>query len=73
MSDVTLRAARPADLPVLASLLGELDSGPPLSIERVTAMLGDMARFPGYRLTEAPLRGGRARFRGFLSAGFATA
>lgn len=27
-------------------------------------------RFPGYRLTAAPVRGGRARFRGFLKAPF---
>ena len=26
-----------------------------------------LARFPGYRLAGAPMRGGRARFRGFLS------
>lgn len=32
-----------------------------------------LARFPGYRLTEAPVRGGRARFRGFLRAPFAVA
>jgi len=32
-----------------------------------------LARFPRYRLTEAPTRGGRARFRGFLKAPFATA
>ena len=31
-----------------------------------------LQRFPGYRLTEAPLRGGRARFRGFLRAPFST-
>lgn len=30
-----------------------------------------LARFPEYRLTEAPTRGGRARFRGFLRAPFA--
>ncbi len=30
-----------------------------------------LQRFPGYRLTSAPLRGGRARFRGFLKAPFA--
>lgn len=30
-----------------------------------------LARFPGYRLTESPTRGGRARFRGFLRAPFA--
>ena len=32
-----------------------------------------LQRFPGYRLTAPPVRGGRARFRGFLSAPFATA
>ncbi|NML46509.1 cytochrome P450 [Ramlibacter sp. G-1-2-2] len=30
-----------------------------------------LARFPGYRLTAMPTRGGRARFRGFLKAPFA--
>lgn len=30
-----------------------------------------LARFPRYRLTETPVRGGRARFRGFLKAPFA--
>jgi cytochrome P450 len=30
-----------------------------------------LARFPRYRLTAAPTRGGRARFRGFLKAPFA--
>ena len=30
-----------------------------------------LARFPGYRLTASPRRGGRARFRGFLQAPFA--
>jgi hypothetical protein len=29
-----------------------------------------LRRFPGYRLTESPTRGGRARFRGFLRAPF---
>ncbi len=29
-----------------------------------------LQRFPDYRLTQAPERGGRARFRGFLSAPF---
>lgn len=29
-----------------------------------------LARFPGYALTESPVRGGRARFRGFLNAPF---
>ncbi|WP_249931342.1 cytochrome P450 [Ramlibacter sp. 2FC] len=32
-----------------------------------------LQRFPDYRLTAAPTRGGRARFRGFLRAPFATA
>lgn len=32
-----------------------------------------LARFPNYRLTEPPTRGGRARFRGFLQAPFAIA
>ena len=32
-----------------------------------------LKRFPAYRLTVAPTRGGRARFRGFLKAPFATA
>ncbi|TWO72067.1 cytochrome P450 [Caenimonas sedimenti] len=32
-----------------------------------------LARFPRYRLTEAPTRGGRARFRGFLKAPFSVA
>jgi cytochrome P450 len=31
-----------------------------------------LQRFPGYRLSEAPTRGGRARFRGFLRAPFST-
>ena len=31
-----------------------------------------LARFPRYELTAAPTRGGRARFRGFLHAPFAT-
>jgi cytochrome P450 len=30
-----------------------------------------LQRFPGYRLSAAPTRGGRARFRGFLQAPFA--
>jgi cytochrome P450 len=29
-----------------------------------------LQRFPYYQLTETPVRGGRARFRGFLKAGF---
>jgi cytochrome P450 len=32
-----------------------------------------LRRFPGYRLTAAPTRGGRARFRGFLAAPFGVA
>ena len=32
-----------------------------------------LRRFPGYRLTAAPVAGGRARFRGFLHAPFAVA
>jgi cytochrome P450 len=32
-----------------------------------------LRRFPSYRLTDAPVRGGRARFRGFLHAPFAVA
>jgi cytochrome P450 len=32
-----------------------------------------LRRFPNYRLTEPPTRGGRARFRGFLHAPFAVA
>ena len=32
-----------------------------------------LQRFPNYRLTSSPLRGGRARFRGFLKAPFAIA
>jgi cytochrome P450 len=31
-----------------------------------------LQRFPDYRLTQAPVRGGRARFRGFLQAAFRT-
>lgn len=30
-----------------------------------------LQRFPGYRITASPVRGGRARFRGFLHAPFA--
>jgi cytochrome P450 len=30
-----------------------------------------LQRFPDFKLTEAPVRGGRARFRGFLRAPFA--
>ncbi|PUE07201.1 cytochrome [Limnohabitans sp. T6-5] len=32
-----------------------------------------LQRFPDYQLTQAPVRGGRARFRGFLNAAFRTA
>jgi cytochrome P450 len=32
-----------------------------------------LQRFPDYQLAQAPLRGGRARFRGFLNAPFRTA
>jgi cytochrome P450 len=32
-----------------------------------------LRRFPNYTLTQAPVRGGRARFRGFLQAKFAAA
>jgi cytochrome P450 len=32
-----------------------------------------LMRFPGYRLTQSPTRGGRARFRGFLAAPFSAA
>jgi cytochrome P450 len=31
-----------------------------------------LSRFPNYRLTDSPTRGGRARFRGFLRAPFAS-
>jgi len=31
-----------------------------------------LQRFPNYQLTQTPLRGGRARFRGFLNAPFST-
>ena len=31
-----------------------------------------LQRFPGYRLSAVPMRGGRARFRGFLNAPFRT-
>jgi len=31
-----------------------------------------LQRFPDYRLTQTPVRGGRARFRGFLKAPFST-
>ncbi len=40
-------------------------------LEGRIAVQGFTARFPDYQLTQAPVRGGRARFRGFLKAGFA--
>jgi cytochrome P450 len=36
-------------------------------LEAQVAIAGFLARFPRYRLAGAPVRGGRARFRGFLS------
>ena len=36
-------------------------------MEGVIAISRFVARFPGYTLTASPVRGGRARFRGFLS------
>jgi cytochrome P450 len=47
-----------------------------LSLARLEARIAIGAflrRFPGYRLTANPTRGGRARFRGFLQAPFALA
>ena len=41
-----------------------------LNIARLEGRIGIarlLARFPNYRLRAAPIRGGRARFRGFLS------
>lgn len=35
-------------------------------LEARVALAGFLRRFPDYRLTDAPTRGGRARFRGFL-------
>ncbi len=46
-----------------------------LSLARLEARIALQAflkRFPHYQLTQAPVRGGRARFRGFLRAGFLT-
>src|SRR5882724_4043629 len=37
-------------------------------LEGAIAISRFLARFPGYELTGAPVRGGRVRFRGFLSA-----
>ena len=39
-------------------------------LEARIALQGFLSRFPNYQLTEQPVRGGRARFRGFLRAGF---
>lgn len=39
-------------------------------LEARIALQGFLSRFPNYRLNAAPERGGRARFRGFLKAGF---
>lgn len=39
-------------------------------LEGRIALAHFLARFPSYTLTQAPVRGGRARFRGFLSAPF---
>jgi cytochrome P450 len=36
-------------------------------LEGAVAISGFLARFPGYTLTRTPVRGGRVRFRGFLS------
>lgn len=41
-------------------------------LEGRIAMGRFLQRFPAYRLTAEPVRGGRARFRGFLSAPFTT-
>jgi cytochrome P450 len=40
-------------------------------LEGRIAVQAFLTRFPHYKLTQAPVRGGRARFRGFLSAPFA--
>ncbi len=39
-------------------------------LEARIALQGFLQRFPNYQLAEAPVRGGRARFRGFLRVGF---
>jgi cytochrome P450 len=47
-----------------------------LSLARLEARVaigGFLRRFPAYRLTASPTRGGRARFRGFLRAPFGVA
>ena len=42
-------------------------------LEGRVAIAGFLRRFPAYRLTAGPTRGGRARFRGFLQAPFSVA
>lgn len=42
-------------------------------LEARVAIAGFLRRFPAYRLTASPTRGGRARFRGFLQAPFSVA
>jgi cytochrome P450 len=42
-------------------------------LEGRIAVQGFLTRFPRYRLTASPVRGGRARFRGFLNAPFSVA
>ena len=42
-------------------------------LEARIAIAGFLRRFPVWRLTASPIRGGRARFRGFLQAPFAVA
>jgi cytochrome P450 len=42
-------------------------------LEGRIAVSSFLRRFPHYQLTETPLRGGRARFRGFLNAPFSLA
>jgi hypothetical protein len=42
-------------------------------LEGRIALQSFIERFPHYQLTQAPVRGGRARFRGFLSAPFSVA
>lgn len=42
-------------------------------LEARVAIAGFLRRFPDYRLSASPTRGGRARFRGFLQAPFSVA
>jgi cytochrome P450 len=42
-------------------------------LEARIALAGFLRRFPAYRLSASPTRGGRARFRGFLQAPFSVA